>query len=339
MKIILQPRIGETRAAIFDGKKCVELHLSRDSEARRAHPGDVYSGRIRSVDSSLSAAFVDLGEPSEPQGFLNFSLAPGAPKFREGQMVRVSVAREAEERKGPILSFIEMSDAEDASRERGGSLKSRLLEKFPDAEVAEGEISGFDAAIERDVALKGGGSLSIEPTRAVCAIDVDTGLGGSKKTVSLAAAKEVARQVRLRGIGGLILIDFPNMRQKKDRDDIWRCLVDNFDNDPFMVKIAPMSRFGTVEISRTKPARSLMAMSCDRYGQATPETTALRGLAMLEAEGRASGGAQLELSLPKPAHDWLETHKQIWQDGLTDRLGARFKIAIADSLHVSRDRP
>ena len=336
MKIVISESIGETRAAVYDGKKCVELHLARASEARRAFPGDIYSGRVRTVDTSLSAAFVDLG--SGPQGFLNFSLAPGAPRFREGQMLRVSVTREAEGEKGPILSFIEMSDAEDARREKGGNLKSRLLARFEDAQMTDGEIPDFDAAIERDVALKAGGSISIEPTKAVCAIDVDTGMGGNKKSVSIAAAKEAARQVRLRGIGGLILIDFPNMRAKKDRDDVWQTLVDNFANDPNAVKIAPMSRFGTVEISRARPHRSLMEMMTDRYGQPTAETLALQGIARLVAEGKASGGAQLELTLPRAAYDWATRNKELWEPQLSEKIGARFTVSLGEKLDVKADR-
>jgi len=336
MKIVMSERIGETLAAVYDGKKPVELHLARASEARRAFPGDVYSGRVRAVDTSLSAAFLELG--AGPQGFLNFSLAPGAPKFREGQMLRVSVTREAEGEKGPIMAFIEMSDADEPRREKGGNLKSRLLARFPGAEVTTGDIPDFDAAIERDVALKGGGSISIEPTKAVCAIDVDTGMGGSKKKVSLAAAKEAARQVRLRGIGGLILIDFPNMRSKKDRDDVWQTLADNFENDPNAIKLAPMSRFGTVEISRAKPHRSLPEMMTDRYGLPTAETLALRGIARLAAEGAASGGAKLELTAPRHVLDWLERNKDLWHSALTDKIGARFSVALGETLDVKADR-
>lgn len=336
MKIVISERIGETRAAVYDGKKCVELHLARASEARRAFPGDIYSGRVSSVDTSLSAAFLDLG--AGPQGFLNFSLAPGAPKFREGQMLRVSVSREAESGKGPIMAFIEMSDADEARREKGGNLKSRLLARFPDAQVTDSNIPDFDAAIERDVALKGGGSISLEPTKAICAIDVDTGMGGSKKKVSLAAAKEAARQIRLRGIGGLILIDFPNMRSKKDRDDVWQTLADNFQNDPNAIKVAPMSRFGTVEISRAKPHRSLMEMMTDRYGQPTAETLALQGVARLVSEGAASGGAQLTLTAPRKAYDWLERNKDLWHDALSKKIGARFSTALGETLDVKADR-
>ncbi len=336
MKIVMSERIGETRAAVYDGKKCVELHLARVSEARRAFPGDVFSGRVTAVDTSLSAAFLDLG--SGPQGFLNFSLAPGAPKFREGQMLRVSVTREAEAGKGPIMAFIEMSDATDPRREKGGNLKSRLLARFEDAEITDGDIPDFNAAIERDVPLKGGGSISVEPTKAVCAIDVDTGMGGNKKKVSLAAAKEAARQIRLRGIGGLILIDFPNMRAKKDRDDVWQTLADNFENDPNAIKVAPMSRFGTVEISRAKPHRSLPEMMTDRFGQPTAETLALQGIARLAVEGAASGGAKLELSAPRHVLDWLERNQDLWHKDLTDKIGARFSISVGEKLDVKADR-
>lgn len=336
MKLVLERRIGETRAALYQGKKCVELFLARDSEAGRPAAGDVFSGRVRSVDTSLSAAFIDLGDDSP--GFLNFSLASGAPRFREGQMLRVSVTREAEGHKGPILQYVEMSEAEKPGRESGDDLTARLKGLYADLEVGEGQVPDFMASTELDVALKGGGSITIEPTRAITAIDVDTGPADNKRNVAIAAAKEAARQIRLRGIGGLVLIDFPNLRKKKDRDDLWQCLVDNFDGDPRSVKIAPISRFGTIELTRTKTSRSLMEMMLDRHRLPTAETLALEGLHRLVREGRASGGAQLELILPKAAYDWLMADKIAWRAQLNDKIGARYSLSIGEYIDVRADR-
>ena len=336
MKLCVAERIGETRAALYKGKTCLELFLIRESEGLRPSAGDVFSGRVRSVDSGLSAAFLDLGD--DTPGFLNFSAAPGAPRFREGQMLRVRVTREAEGDKGPILSYIEVSDADSPARETGVDIFSRLKGLYPDLEVTQGAVPDLLGAIEPDVALKGGGSITIEHTRALTAIDVDTGAAPQKRTVAIAAAKECARQIRLRGIGGLILIDFPNLRKKKDRDDCWQCLVDNFEADPRAVKIAPFSRFGTVELSRAKTGRSLSEIMLTRQGLPTDETTALEALHRLVREGRASGGAQLSLTLPKGAYEWLMRGKIDWKAQLNDTIGARYSVAIGERVDVAADR-
>lgn len=336
MKLCVEERIGETRAALYKGKSCLELFLTRRSEGLRPSAGDIFSGRVRSVDSALSAAFLDLGD--DQPGFLNFSAAPGAPRFREGQMLRVRVTREAEGDKGPILSYIEVSEAETPARETGEDIISRLKGMYPDLEVTQAAVPDFLGAIEPDVALKGGGSITIERTRAITAIDVDTGAAQQKRGVAIAAAKEAARQIRLRGIGGLILIDFPNLRKKKDRDDTWQCLVDNFEGDPRAVKLAPFSRFGTVELSRAKTGRSLSEIMLNRHGLPTPETQALEGLARLVREGRASGGAQLELMLPKAGYDWLMSDKIDWKAQLNNEIGARYSVAIGDGIDVRADR-
>ncbi len=338
MKLIVEANIGETRAALYRGKKCSELYCERWSEAGRPAAGDVFSGRITKVDTSLSAAFVNLGQGMD--GFLNFTLAPGAPRLREGQMIRVRIGREGEAHKGPLLSFIEISEAQAPIQEQGGDLISRLKALYPDIVIQAGQVDGFDAALETDIALKGGGSIAIEPTRAITAIDVDTGLGSNKKSVSIAAAGEAIRQIRLRGIGGLILIDFPNFRKKKDRDDIWQTLKDHLDNDPVEgIKLAPLSRFGTVEISRPKSRRALSQICLNRHGLPTAETVALGGLRQLEREGRQQGGAQLELGVPQNGYDWLMADHINWREPLTQRLGARFTVNPAATLYVSRDRP
>ena len=90
------------------------------------------------------------------------------------------------------------------------------LELMPDAFVATGAEEQLAAALEPVVALAGGGSLIIEPTAALTAIDVDGG-GRRPLEVDLEAAVEVARQLRLRQLGGTIVVDFVDLAGKRDR--------------------------------------------------------------------------------------------------------------------------
>ena len=89
------------------------------------------------------------------------------------------------------------------------------LEYLPDAFEATGAAEQLEEALGRAVALPGGGSLIIEPTAALTAIDVNG--AGTPLEVDLAAAREVARQLRLRRIGGLVVIDFVDLESRRDR--------------------------------------------------------------------------------------------------------------------------
>ncbi len=337
MIIQREKRIGETRYALVQGKLgAVEYHLERDSAAGRPRAGDIFDARVTSMDKAISAAFLDLG--NGPNGFLNFTLAENAPRLREGLMIRVQILREAEAEKGPVVKFLSVSEADKSARVSGDTLEDILTARYPNAKVTDTHIEGFDMCREREFAMGEGGVLTIEPTRAVTAIDVDTHISGKKRDVAMAAAKTAARFVRLFGIGGLVLVDFPSLRKKNERQQCWTALSNALDNDPAVTKIAPMSRFGTVEFTRQKSGQSLTQMQLDRHGLPTAETKALDGLNRLIAEGRANAGAQLTLYMPPAARDWLASSKLDLTAQVSEKIGARFKIETGPIIDVASDR-
>jgi len=337
MIIQREKRIGETRYALVQGKLgAVEYHLERDSQMGRPRSGDVFDARVTSMDKAISAAFLDLGDG--PDGFLNFTLAENAPRLREGMMIRVKILREAEAEKGPVLKFLSVSGADKPARVSGDSLEDILTARYPNAKLVDTQIEEFDMCREREFAMAEGGVLVIEPTRAVTAIDVDTHISGKKRDVAIAAAKTSARLVRLFGIGGLISVDFPNLRKKNERQQCWKTLSDALGNDPAVTKIAPMSRFGTVEFTRQKSGQTLAQMQLDKFGQPTAESLALDGLNRLIREGRTNSGAQLTLYLPQAAQDWLAKTQLNLIDAVTERLGARFRIETGPIIDVASDR-
>ena len=330
----IEEAIGETRAAIIYKKKTVEFYLRRWSDKNLARAGDVFSGRVARVDKDMMAAFVDLGQ--KPDGLLRFAMAATAPRLAEGQMIRVKILREAEMGKGPLVMYEGASEAEKPVKEVSVSLEDMITARFPGIVFEEGEVGGIDYAAEEEIALRTGGFIYIEHTRAATMVDIDTG-GGAKTKVSIEAAREIARQVRQRGIGGLILIDFPNFRKKKDRADVWQTLKDCFAGDPNNVKLAPFSRFDTVELSRARTGATIAQILGHKDGQASAETTALAGLRRLAKEARVDGGAQFVLAVPKEAHDWLEADNIGWRAALSDKIGARFKIETGDKIDVYKE--
>jgi ribonuclease G len=117
----------------------------------------------------------------------------------------------------------------------------------------------FATLLAREVPLPGGGRLLIEPTAAVVAIDVDGG-GRTALDADLAAAAEIARQVRLRNLGGSIIIDFIDLAGRPQRQRLEAALARAFRDDPLPVQIHPLAPAGLVQLSRARRGRALSAL-------------------------------------------------------------------------------
>jgi ribonuclease G len=120
------------------------------------------------------------------------------------------------------------------------------------------------AALEPVVSLPCGGTIVIEHTHALTAIDVNTarntGRSNHAATVretNLEAAREIARQLRLRGIGGLTVIDFVHMDRADDEDEVLDELLDALADDPAFIRTSGFSELGLVELARRRGAGSL----------------------------------------------------------------------------------
>jgi len=120
-------------------------------------------------------------------------------------------------------------------------------------------------ALDSKVWLPSGGSLIIEHTEALTVIDVNTGknVGSSnlEETVyrnNLEAAKEVARQLRLRDIGGIIVIDFVDMEIQKNRDDVLRVFSEALALDKTRTQVLGISELGLVEMTRKRIGEGLI---------------------------------------------------------------------------------
>lgn len=120
-------------------------------------------------------------------------------------------------------------------------------------------------AVRPLVWLKSGGSLVIQPTEALTVIDVNTGraVAGKKKVqetflkINREAAKEIARQIRLRNVSGIIIIDFIDMELSKDKELLMKELEEYFKYDPVKTTLVDMTALGLVEITRKKVRKPL----------------------------------------------------------------------------------
>jgi ribonuclease G len=122
-------------------------------------------------------------------------------------------------------------------------------------------------AFSRQVPLKSGGYLVIDETEALIAVDVNTGHHKGKGSqeeaileVNLEAVEEVARQLRLRNIGGLVVLDLIDMKSRKHQKQVYRALKDALKRDRARTNVLEISELGLLEMSRQRQDRSILSM-------------------------------------------------------------------------------
>jgi ribonuclease G len=152
------------------------------------------------------------------------------------------------------------------------SLKSTVelytgAEPIFDAFNLEGEIS---RALKKKIWLKSGGYIIIEHTEALVAIDVNTGRYVGKHNLeetilktNLEAVKEIAYQIRLRDIGGIIIIDFIDMEKKSNQEKVFNALHEAFSKDRSKTHILPMSDMGLIQMTRKRIRKPLTRQLCE----------------------------------------------------------------------------
>ncbi|WP_051279728.1 ribonuclease E/G [Hellea balneolensis] len=335
-RCVIEEAIGETRAGIYEGRKLVELYVRRETDTGKPRQGDIFAGRVSKIDQSMGGAFIDIG--TEHDGLFKFTNSPNAPRFTEGQMAEFEVSKATEIGKGPVLKFKQLTQEKKPAKLSGDDLKTMLAKRYEGIEFAEATVSVIDDATETELAIKGGGTISLERTRALVAIDVDKGTAVSSFDVCMAALPMIAHELRLRGLGGLIVIDLPNLRQPRQRNTVFKAAERAFADDPNNVKLAPLSRFGVLELTRFKPELSLDEVLNNRIGRPTTETVALRALRQLEREGRAHPGAKLTMTVRHHVMNWLEDGHIDWKAALTQRFGARFEVIAGGTPGIVADR-
>jgi ribonuclease E len=160
----------------------------------------------------------------------------------------------------------------------------------------------LDAMFSSTVTLKSGGYIVINQTEALVSIDVNSGRATREHSIeetarktNLEAADEVGRQLRLRDLAGLIVIDFIDMEEGRNDREVEKRLRDAVKNDRARVQIGKISQFGLMEMSRQRLRAGVVASStviCPHCGGAgivrSVESTALRVLRALEEEGEKS---------------------------------------------------
>jgi Ribonuclease G/E len=335
----LDEAVGETRVVMLDevGRPAA-LRFERASQRGRfAAAGEIYYGRLIRIEERLGGGFVDLGVG--PEGFLPFKDGAIPAGLHEGSAVKVEVAAEAAPGKGPRLRRLpDATESGDAPRLI--SSPPPLAAEFPRAVRGPDARRAVDASVELalalQVAIAGGGSISIEQTRALVAIDVDSGARTApspellSRATNEAAIDAAARHISLRSLSGIVVLDLMTLHHKNDRDALRARMAGKLKMLGVKAEVGLISRLGLLEVAVTRRRRSIREVMLDPLsGLPTAETVALDALRRLEDEALADRGARLKLSAPADAVAWLEGDEGraiAWRKALTDRIGARFEL-------------
>ncbi|WP_412060207.1 Rne/Rng family ribonuclease [Rubrivirga sp. IMCC45206] len=151
-----------------------------------------------------------------------------------------------------------------------------------------------EEAFSKRVNMRGGGYLFIETTEAMHVVDVNSGRAGRGKSqkqnlidVNVEAAREVAKQLRLRDLGGIIVVDFIDLKYDRDRKKVTDVLLKAFEKDRAVTKLLPMSDFGLVQITRQRLRPSITANATDEDGNPldAAEAVAAAGAGEIQRSG------------------------------------------------------
>jgi Ribonuclease G/E len=200
----------------------------------------------------------------------------------------------------------------------------------------------FDAALAPTLALAGGASLHIEESRAAVLIDVDTGTpeGGSAARAALAvnraAAQAIARQLRLRQLGGGIIIDFVGLDGSRPRERVRQAMAAALVGDPAQPQVLGWTRLGHLEIVRPRRARPLSEAMLEP--QSTRKSAAALGFAALRAlyrEARADPAANWRLVVAPAVAAALSGPAAAALRALETRLGRRVAVVVGAGGDIS----
>lgn len=277
---------GEVRVAVMDGGALLDYAVWRPGSPDGV--GDLHRGRVRAVAPAMAGRFIALA--GSPDGFLPD--AEGGQDASVGTVLAVRVTRAAQAGKGPRLTA-RLSEEERALAGTGeaglvrrgpgaverlaalhpaarivaddpalvGVLRPRLADRISLAspvfdEALEGEIATL---AETEIALPGGGRMTVQPTRALVAIDVDAGAtsgerarkGVAQQGFNAAILPLIARQIRLRNLSGAIVVDLAGLSIRRRRA-LGPAFEAALSADPLRPRFLGFTRLGLAEIVRPR---------------------------------------------------------------------------------------
>jgi ribonuclease G len=205
-------------------------------------------------------------------------------------------------------------------------------------------------ALGHKVWLKSGGYIIIEQTEALTAIDVNTGRFVGRRKVdetilktNLEAVKEIVYQLRLRGLGGIIIIDFIDMERASDRTKVYNTLKEALKSDRARTTISKISDLGLVEMTRKRTREDLRSQLtntcqyCEGKGcLKSPETICYEIFREICREAPDVKGKQLMVCCHPSVADVLYDEERAWLEELEGRFSKRIHIKAIPDYHVEQ---
>ena len=216
------------------------------------------------------------------------------------------------------------------------------------------EAYGIDVeiskALEKKVWLRSGGYIIIENTEALTVIDVNTGRFVGKSDLNdtifktnMEAAKEIAYQLRLRNIGGIIIIDFIDMEDELHRDELFNTFKDAVKKDKSRINILKLSEFGLVQMTRKRHSENLNQMMCEPCHYCAGEgvlksrrTICYELFRKISRNSHRSDGAAVTIRVNPRIADMLLKEEESTVNQLEKDINKRLIVAPAKDLHIEK---
>jgi hypothetical protein len=338
-QLYLDRGFGERRGVLTIDGRAHRLLIERAGDLPSQQLGARSTVRVTRIERGIGFAFLQM--PEGPDGLLPLNAALAS--LTEGAFIEVEVTAEARAdkpgaMKGVVVGLIGDSVVPVRLLTPAPGLEVRLAALAPGVAVIAGpdarEVCDIaqDEALAVAHALPGGGTISMEPTRALVAIDVDIGARGgpdgrrAARQANLAAIIESARLLRLKGLGGLVVIDLVGKGHDGARfTDAARAA---FAQEGSAVSIGPISRFGLFELSIPHGAAPVADRLLDGTGQPSALTVAFAMLRAMEREGRAEPGGRIISYCIGEVADAAQEHLTT----LIERIGPRFQVERKEGL-------
>jgi ribonuclease E len=227
---------------------------------------------------------------------------------------------------------------------------AKKVQKYKDVEVPLAHNYRIENQLEvihsTEVHMKSGAYIVINPTEALVAIDVNSGRSTKERNIeetalktNLEAAEEIARQLKLRDLAGLIVIDFIDMEINRNQSKVERAVKEAMRSDRARIQIGRISPFGLLEMSRQRLRPSLIETSsepcpyCNGSGlRRSTETTVIEVLRALEEEGLRKPGGEMTVFVPTEVALYLLNRKRDSLAELEQRFGLKIILENDDSL-------
>jgi len=325
--------VGETVGVVTLDGQPERLIIAWDGDDVLDADGVRGVARVRKIERAFASAFVQLPGGAD----ILLPLKPDMPKLVEGQLVEIEIRTPSRRDKLAVARFIGEAEGEPRVTQTALTVEEqlRLLVKSGSPTTGLPALAAVEAAeaqaLDTVFPLPGGGDISIEPTRALVAVDVD--LGGREgadakraaRQANMAAFAVAARVLRLKGLGGIVVFDL--VGRGHDGQAMSTAVRNAFAPDNPGVAIGPVSRFGTLEMTLPRRARPALDRLVDARGALLPQAAARQLARAFEREGRADPGGRLSgRCAPAVAEAFADLDA-----GLAERIGRRFTLTpVAD---------